>query len=105
MIYELRIYYIHPGRMEAIHERFREHTLGLFAKHNMGVLDFWEDLEENVIYYTMEHPDKETRDRNFKAFASDPEWIAVKVESEKDAPIVEKVESHLMKRVPYSPLA
>ena len=103
MIYELRIYHIHPGRMDAIHERFREHTLDLFAKHGMGVIDFWEDLETNTIYYTMEHPDKETRDRNFASFVADPEWIAVRDKSEESGPIVKQVDSYLMKRVPYSP--
>lgn len=105
MVYELRIYYIHEGRMDAIHRRFSEHTLDLFAKHGMKVVDFWEDLTTNTIYYTMEHPDKESRDKNFAAFVEDPEWIKVKSESEADGPIVEKVESFLMRRVPYSPLA
>ena len=105
MIYELRVYHIHPGRMDAIHQRFADHTIDLFKKHGMGVVDFWEDLTENTIYYTMEHPDKESRDKNFDAFINDPEWIDVKTKSELDGPIVVKVESYLMKRVPYSPLS
>ncbi len=104
MIYELRIYHIHPGKMSAIHQRFESHTLALFKKHGMDVMDFWEDITENRIYYTMEHPDLESRNQRFSAFIKDPEWIRVKEESEKNGAIVEKVESFIMNRVPYSPL-
>ncbi len=33
-LYELRIYEVAPGRMPALHKRFREITSGLFAKHS-----------------------------------------------------------------------
>lgn len=104
MLYELRIYHIYPGRMDAIHKRFSNHTLNLFKKHGMKTVDFWEDAEgNNKIYYILEHKDMESRTRNFEAFINDPEWIEVKRLSELDGPIVEKVESFFMKRVPYSP--
>ncbi|MBP1154998.1 MULTISPECIES: NIPSNAP family protein [unclassified Paenibacillus] len=103
MIYELRIYHIHPGKMQAINNRFSNFTLGIFAKHGMRVADFWEDIsaENNRLYYVLEFDDMEARDAAFKAFQSDPEWQKVKSESEKDGPIVEKLESIFLKRVPY----
>lgn len=105
MVYELRIYHMHPGRMTAIHKRFSEHTIKLFEKHGMKTVDFWEDLEGNSkIYYVLEHPSKEAKIINFEAFGNDPEWKEVKRLSEVDGPIVEKIESYLMKRVPYSPM-
>lgn len=104
MIYELRIYHIHPGKMEDIHKRFREVTISLFKKHGMDVVDFWEDIGgNNKIYYVMEHKDLETRNRNFDNFAHDPEWVEAKRLSELNGPIVEKVENFFMERVPYSP--
>ncbi|WP_223192250.1 NIPSNAP family protein [Paenibacillus sedimenti] len=33
MLYELRIYHIHPGKMQEIQARFRDRTLQIFAKH------------------------------------------------------------------------
>ena len=105
MIYELRIYHIHDGRMEAIHERFSNHTLKLFEKHDMRTVDFWKDAQENnKIYYILEHQDKEARDKNFEAFVNDPEWIEVKRQSELSGPIVEKIENFFMERTPYSPV-
>lgn len=105
MLYELRVYYMIHGRMEAIHERFSKHTLALFKKHGMRTVDFWEDAEGNPkIYYILEHEDRESRDKNFEAFREDPEWLEVKRLSELDGPIVERMETFFMNRVPYSPV-
>ena len=104
MIYELRIYHMHPGKMEAIHKRFSEVTINLFAEHHMKTIDFWEDAQgSNTIYYVLEHKDIESRNANFNTFQNDERWIKAKTLSEKDGLIVEKVESYLMTRVPYSP--
>ena len=106
MIYELRIYYIHPGKMEDIHKRFSEATLDIFKKHDLRTVDFWEDAEgKNIIYYILEHDDMDARNRNFETFRNDPDWIEAKESSERDGPIVERVENFFMKRVPYSPVA
>lgn len=104
MLYELRIYHIHKGRMDAIHKRFSAHTLGLFARHGIKTVDFWEDADGgNKIYYILEYKDRASRDADFGAFMNDPEWLEVKRLSETDGPIVEKIESFFMNRVPYSP--
>ncbi|MDB5085122.1 MAG: family containing protein [Bacilli bacterium] len=102
MIYELRIYHMHPGKMEAIHKRFSEVTIRLFEKHGMPVYDFWEDIDGNLrLYYVLVHNDRESRDRNYAAFRNDPDWVIAKNQSEADGPIVVKVENFFMKRVPY----
>jgi hypothetical protein len=104
MIYELRIYSIHPERMDAIHKRFSTLTLDLFKKHGMHTVDFWEDASGNLkIYYILEHQDLETRNKNYDAFQNDPAWLEGKKLSEQNGPIVQKVESIFMNRVPYSP--
>ena len=40
-VYELRIYTIHPGKAEALHNRFRNHTLRLFKKHGIESIGYW----------------------------------------------------------------
>ncbi len=106
MLYELRIYHIHEGKMPDIHRRFANHTMELFSKHDLRVVDFWEETgsANNKLYYVVEHDNMEARELNFNAFLNDPEWISVKQQSEADGPIVEKVETVYMQRVPYSPL-
>jgi hypothetical protein len=39
----------------------------------------------------------------WKAFQNDPEWVRVKAESEKDGPIVEKVDSTFLELTDFSP--
>jgi hypothetical protein len=105
MLYELRIYHMHPGRLPAIHERFSEHTLALFDRHGIKIVDFWEDADgKDTIYYTLEHEDRASRDKNFESFSNDPEWKAVRTASELDGPIVSSIEVYFMNRVPYSPI-
>jgi hypothetical protein len=106
MIYELRIYHMHPGKMQAINDRFANFTLGIFAKHGIRVADFWEDIEaeNNRICYVLEYDDMESRNRIFNNFLEDPEWKKVKSESEINGPIVSKIESIYLKRVPYLPI-
>lgn len=102
MIYELRIYTILPGRIDAIRKRFSDHTLGIFDRLGMEVCDFWEDLEaQPKLYYTMRYENMEERKRQWEAFSQDKEWNEVKQQSEKDGKIVEKVEQVFMKRADY----
>ncbi|MCZ8516052.1 NIPSNAP family protein [Paenibacillus filicis] len=102
MIYELRIYTILPGRIDAIRKRFSDHTLGIFARLGMQVCDFWEDLEEHPkLYYTMNYESMEERTRQWEAFSQDEEWNEVKQKSELDGKIVERVEQIFMKKADY----
>jgi hypothetical protein len=102
MIYELRIYTIHQGRIDAIRERFSKHTFGIFTRLGMQVCDFWEDdLEQPKLYYTMKYESMEERTRQWEAFSQDKEWNEVKQKSEQDGKIVEFVEQIFMKRAEY----
>lgn len=104
MLYELRTYFMHPGRLGAIHERFREHTLALFRRHGIKVIDFWQEADgEELICYLCAFSDRKARDEAFDAFGKDPDWQRTREESEKDGPIVAKIESLFLTRVPYSP--
>jgi hypothetical protein len=103
MIFELRIYTIYPGKLENIKRRFEDKALAQFEKHNMVILDFWQDIKDEKIFYLMQHEDVDTRNRDFDSFLSDPDWLEIKRVSELDGPIVEKVESYLMTRLPFSP--
>ena len=88
--------------MDAINKRFSTATLDLFKKHGVKVTDFWVDAQgSEKLYYVVEYESLEDREKKWGAFANDPEWIKAKAASEKDAPIVEKVETFYMKRAPY----
>jgi hypothetical protein len=104
----MRIYHAAPGKMKALHERFRNHTCALFAKHGMTIIGFWEpadaDEAEKKFVYILAYPSREARDQAWEAFRTDPAWIAAKSESEKDGPLVEKVEEIFLEPLDFSPL-
>lgn len=102
MLYELRIYHMHPGRLPAINKRFKDHTLDIFKRHNIRVCDFFEDAEgAQTIYYVCAFDDRKQRDEAWASFRNDPQWKAVSEASQADGPIVERVDSYFMTRVPY----
>jgi hypothetical protein len=107
-VFEMRTYYAHPGKMAALHARFRDHTCKLFEKHGMTVIGFWSPLDkkesEEVMVYLLAYPSKEAADKAWKAFRDDPEWKAAKEASEKDGPLVQKVESKFLTPTDYSKL-
>lgn len=104
MIYELRIYYMHPGKMDGINARFGDHTLKLFKNHGIKVVDFWLNAEDReVLYYVCEFESTAAKDAAWASFGQDPEWRRVYAESHADGPIVDHIESHIMARAPYFP--
>ncbi len=106
-IYELRIYYAAPGKLEELHARFRNHTMKLFKKHGMEVVGFWGPTDkdkgsDNTLIYVMAFPSREARNKAWQAFAADPEWQAARKESEKNGRLAERVESTILKSTDYA---
>ena len=106
-VYELRTYTTHPGKLDALHARFKNHTIKLFEKHGMKNLMYWvpqdEPRKSNTLIYVVKHKSRQAAEASWKAFREDPEWTRVKGESEAPGPIVQKVETVFMDLAPYSP--
>lgn len=106
--YEMRTYHAAPGKMDALHKRFREHTLGLFARHGITSLGYWERLDkegqpENKLTFLLSYPNREAREKSWKAFLADPDWVAAYKASEANGPLVTKVENPYLTATDYSP--
>lgn len=105
-LFEMRTYYAHPGKFEAMLARFRNHTVRLFAKHGMTNIGYWVpvgDNPERMLVYVLAFPDAESREKSWKTFIADPEWIQAFNESHKDGPLVARMESLLLRTTDYSP--
>ena len=107
-IFELRTYTTHPGKLDDLHKRFRDHTCELFKKHGMEMIGYWtpadEPESENTLIYILAFPSREARNKAFDAFRNDPAWQKAFKESRADGPIVEKVESKFITPTDYSPM-
>ncbi|MCO6454390.1 MAG: NIPSNAP family protein [Pirellulaceae bacterium] len=107
-LYELRIYKTHPGRLDALNKRFREHTNRLFVKHGMELVGYWTPAEgddaADTLIYILAYPNREAREAAWKGFLNDPDWKKARDASEQDGKIVLKVESKFLSPTDYSPL-
>jgi hypothetical protein len=105
-IFELRTYYAHPGKLDALNARFRDHTAKLFEKHGMTNIGYWTPVEnpDNKLIYLLAFSDRDSRERAWKAFGVDPAWKQVQKESEASGPLVAKIEPMLLVATDYSPV-
>jgi hypothetical protein len=107
-VYELRTYTTEPGRLPALHARFRDHTIKLFEKHGMQNGMYWvptdEKLKDNTLIYVVSHASQDAAAKSWEAFINDPDWKKVRDASEADGKIVAKVERQYMVLTDYSPV-
>ncbi|MBK1877035.1 NIPSNAP family protein [Pelagicoccus mobilis] len=103
-LFELRTYYANPGKLEALHERFRNHTLALFEKHGLQHVGYWVTTDEDPkLVYLIAYEDKAAGEAAWAAFIEDPEWKSAYSESIKDGRLVAKIDSLLLRTTDYSP--
>jgi hypothetical protein len=107
-VFEMRTYYAAPGKMTALHARFRDHTNKLFVKHGMTLIGYWSPIDakeaEVKLIYILAYPSKAAADKSWADFRKDPEWITAYKASETDGKLVAKVESVFMNPTDYSPI-
>jgi hypothetical protein len=95
--------------MQELHGRFREHTCRLFRKHGITVVGFWTPLEADAaearLVYLLVYASKEAADGSWNALRDDPEWKAVRAETERNGNLLARPpESQFLKPTDYSPL-
>jgi hypothetical protein len=107
-VYELRLYHVKEGKMDALKARFGDHTDALFQRHNMKSIGYWQPEDapdsQNLFIYILEHPSREDAKKNWAAFQADPDWKKAKAESEVNGPLVDHIDHYFMDPTTYSAL-
>jgi hypothetical protein len=108
-VFELRTYTTHPGKLEALNARFRDHTVKLFEKHGMTNVVYLTPMDapqsQNTLVYLLAHKSREAAKASFDAFRKDPDWVKARTASEEAGPILAKpVESVFLTPTDYSPM-
>ncbi len=107
-VFELRTYTTFPGRLDALHARFAQHTIRLFERHGMTNIGYFSPqdlpLAENTLIYILAHNSREAAAASWAAFVADPEWQRVYEESQRDGRIVDNLESIFLNATDYSRL-
>jgi hypothetical protein len=99
VIYELRIYHCVPGRMPALLKRFETITLGIWERHGIRQAGFWTTLvgtSNQTLTYMLAWESLAERETKWNAFASDPEWLAKRAETEADGAIVSSLSTEFL---------
>ncbi|HMC77632.1 MAG TPA: NIPSNAP family protein [Vicinamibacterales bacterium] len=107
-VYEMRTYTAADGKLPNLNARFRDHTMRIFAKHNMKSIGYWTPIEGptagTTLVYILEHPSREEATKNWAAFNADPEWQKAKADSEVGGKLVAKAEPVFLTPTDYSPI-
>jgi len=107
-VFEIRTYTANEGKLDALHARFRKHTLRLFEKHGMQNIGYWSPLDaplsQNTLIYVLAHKNREAAGKSWDSFRNDPEWKKEQAASEVNGKLVAKVDSVFMKATDYSPM-
>ena len=105
-VFELRTYTTFPGRLDALHARFADHTIRIFERHGMTNIGYFTPqdapLAENTLVYILAHDSREAAKASWASFIADPEWQKAYEESKRDGDIVEKLESVFLDATDYS---
>lgn len=106
-LFEMRTYHPAPGRMAALENRFRDHTMRLFARHGITSVGYWRTFgaDDLRLIYILAYPDLDSRERSWAQFRADPEWQAASAASERDGPLVARRDSVYLNATDYSPLS
>ncbi|MDF1754442.1 MAG: NIPSNAP family protein [Verrucomicrobiales bacterium] len=101
--FELRTYHTHPGKLDALHARFRDHTCKLFTKHGMSNTGYWTPKDKpDTLIYLLGYPDENARKTSWTAFRNDPDWQAAYQASTADGKLITKVDSLFLQPTDYS---
>ena len=105
MIHELRVYTCLPGRLPDLLKRFETITLKLWDKHGIRQAGFWTTLvgaSNAELTYLLEWDSLAERETRWTAFASDPDWIKAKDETERNGQIVASVANAILQPTAFS---
>jgi hypothetical protein len=117
MLYEFRKYDIIPGKGPALLDRFGTFTVPKWQDRGFRVVGFWTPemgAYSNQLVYILAWETLEERLSKFSAWRAEPERAKKWAETEKDGPLVRRVNNVLMeptefsqldKGIPYGPAA
>ena len=107
-VFELRTYTTNEGKLDDLHNRFRDHTNKLFEKHGMQLIAYWTPTDKarskDTLIYVLAHKSRDAAKKSWGGFIGDPDWKKAYAASIKDGRLVKKVASVYMKPTDYSPI-
>jgi len=106
MIYEMRTYETLPGQLRPLISRVANVTDRLFKKYGFRPVGYWtESIGDNTkLHYMLAWENDAERLAKWAEFRVDPERITAFAESEKDGPLVAKIDNRIWEPTAFSEL-
>jgi hypothetical protein len=106
MLYEYRRYEVIPGRLGDLNKRFATITIPIWERFGVRVVGFWtaEVGTSNVLHYMLSWEDMAERERKWSAFIADKERQEKFAETERNGPLVARLENSFWRPTSYSPM-
>jgi hypothetical protein len=103
-VYQIRTYLANEGKLNDLQARFRD-QMKILEKHGITHIGYWVPIDnaENKCVVVLAYPSTEAAQTSWSNVGFDPDWMKLYEESEKNGPLVNKVESKFMKMTDYSP--
>jgi len=105
-IHQLRIYEIFKDNKQALHERFKDHTVRIMKNYGFQLVAIWETeyADKLELVYLLEWKDESTMTEAWKKFKADQEWIDIKKKtSAEHGTLVGEIEDRVLTLKDYSP--
>src|SRR5262249_35086523 len=105
MFYELRRYDVAAGKLAALVDRFGSFTVHKWKQYGFRLIGFWTPVvadRSNQLVYVWGWESLEERAKKNAAWRADPEGVKKWAETEKDGPLVNRVDNQLMEPTSYS---
>jgi hypothetical protein len=106
VLYEVREYVAVPGRFPALVTMFNDHSIPLFAKHEMDLVSVgmtWVgDNSFNELIYTMRFDDVTELEFKWARYLQDPEFLAASAEYDAQGPVVQSLRRRLIDSGPFA---
>jgi hypothetical protein len=107
--FDLRIYSVLPGKLDAFRDRWRDHAAPIYERHGLHSIGWWvaakKDAEGHDQFICLLAGESiESIQRSIGEFHKDPEWQRVEKETEMDGKLRSGVTAHKLVPTDFSKL-
>lgn len=107
--FDLRIYSVLPGKLDAFRDRWRDHAVPIYERHGLHSVGWWvaakKDAEGHDQFVCLLAGESiESIQGSIAGFHEDPEWQRVEKETEKDGKLRSGVTAHKLVPTDFSKL-
>jgi hypothetical protein len=108
-VFDLRIYSMLPGKLDAFRDRWRDHAVPIYERHGLHSIGWWiadtKDAEgHDQFVCLLASESAEAIQKSIAAFHADPEWQRVEKETEAHGQLRAGVSAFKLTPTDFSPL-